>query len=237
MILSFLLVGVVLAADPAPPIQEIECVRATSPIVVDGKLDEAAWTDIPAIKDFWLWFSLSAPTTHTTARLCYDDAFLYAALDCEDDDVFALYDQRDQNLWESDVVELFFQPDPENPMYYEFEIAPNNTVFDARMVNSGSGGFQRWASWNGDIQTAVVVRGTLNEWKDRDKGYTVEIAIPWRAFDEVLHGKTPTGQTWKFSAVRVDFSVTLEKEERSSTANVPDGDIHHKDGYSQLTFK
>jgi len=37
---------------------------------------------------------------------------------------FALYDQRDANLWESDVVELFFQPSEDSPLYYEFEVAP-----------------------------------------------------------------------------------------------------------------
>ncbi|MCI0479640.1 carbohydrate-binding family 9-like protein, partial [Candidatus Uhrbacteria bacterium] len=162
---------------------------------------------------------------------------LYALFDCSDPDVYVLHEERDGNIWESDAVELFFWPDPSNPIYYEFEVGPTNAVFDARMVNSGSGGFQRWARWNSKIETAVEVRGTVNLWRDRDEGYTVEIAIPIMAFEDV-NGKRPlAGQTWKFAAVRVDLSVTLKAEERSSTAIVPEGDIHQKDGYGDLTFQ
>ncbi|MDQ1255412.1 MAG: hypothetical protein QG656_1, partial [Candidatus Hydrogenedentes bacterium] len=36
--------------------------------------------------------------------------------------------------------------------------------------------------------------------------------------------------------LRVDLSVTLDKAQRSATANIPDGDMHRKDGYFTLTF-
>ena len=157
----------------APPLQHFECARAESAIVVDGKADEAAWAAIEPITDFRLWHTFGQPAERTAVRVCYDDANLYLLYECADKDVFALYNERDANLWESDVVEVFLQPDPSNPIYYEFEIAPNNTVFDARMVNTGSGGFRRWARWNCDIRVAARVDGTLNEWRDEDKGYTV----------------------------------------------------------------
>jgi hypothetical protein len=224
------------AAAP-PPLLCVDCARAASPIVIDGQADEAAWKAVTPVTEFRLWKTFAKPTEKTSVSLCYDDIFLYALFECDDKDVFALYNTRDANLWESDVVELFFLPDLANPIYYEFEIAPNNAVFDARMVNTGSGGFKRWASWNCEIRTAVRVRGTVNQWQDRDEGYTVEIAIPLKAFDEVLKDRPLKGQTWKFAAVRVDLSVTLQADERSSTANVPEGDIHQKDGYFSLTFK
>lgn len=224
------------AGIEAPPLQHFSCGRAASSVVIDGKGDEAAWQAVEPITEFRLWRTFGAPTEKTSVRFCYDDANLYALFECSDKDVFALYGERDARLWESDVVELFFHPDPANPMYYEFEIAPNNAVFDARMVNTGSGGFPRWAAWNCDIRTAVRVHGTLNCWEDGDEGYTVELAIPLDTFHETIGAKPLPGQTWKFAAVRVDLSATLANAERSSTANVPDGDIHQKDGYATLTF-
>lgn len=226
-----------LFAAQALPLLHFDCTRAAGAVVVDGKGDEAAWDDALCITDFRLWVTGGTPTEATSVRLCYDDAFLYALFECADPDIFALYDERDAYLWESDVVELFFQPDEDNPVYYEFEVAPNNALFDARMVNTGSGGFRRWASWDCGIKTAVDVKGTLNDWTDRDESYAVEIAIPLEAFKDANGGRPLEGQTWKFAAVRADLSVTLDKEERSSTANVPDGDIHRKDGYFSLTFK
>jgi len=226
-----------LAAEMSPPpLMHFVCRPATGPIVVDGRGDEPAWADTEAITEFRLWETFEKPAVETAVRFCYDDNNLYALFECRDDDLFVLYDERDANIWESDAVELFLKPFETDPIYYEFEVAPNNALFDARMVNSGSGGFPRWKSWNCDIKTAVTIRGTVNEWHDRDQGYTVEMAIPLRAFEETVGSRPLDGQTWRFAAVRVDFSVTLEKEQRSSTANVPDGNIHLKEGYSTLTF-
>ena len=230
------LVWALLVGGEAPPIRHCTCRTATGPVVVDGKSDEPAWANAEPITDFRLLGTFEKPATDTTVRFCYDATHLYALFECQDDDLFVLYDERDDNIWESDAVELFFKPLETSPIYYEFEVAPNNALFDARMVNTGSGGFQRWKAWDCGIRTAVVLRGTLNEWHDRDEGYTVEIAIPLDAFGETIGDRPLEGQTWQFTAVRVDLSVTLETAQRSTTANVPDGDIHRKDGYFTLTF-
>ena len=237
MVLSAATLLLALAAVPAaPPILDVPCHRATSAIVIDGNAGEQAWADAAPLTEFRLLRTFGKPVTDTTVRLCYDDKHLYALFECRDEDLFVLYDKRDDNIWESDAIELFFKPIETNPIYYEFEVAPNNALFDARMVNTGSGGFKRWKAWDCDMRTAVAVRGTINDWHDRDHGYTVEVAIPLEAFSETIGDRPLDGQTWKFTAVRVDLSVTLDEAQISTTANVADGDIHHKDGYFTLTF-
>ena len=226
-----------LAVEAPPPLLQVVCSRATGPIAVDGKPDDAAWGDALRVTEFRLWKTYGKPTESTAVRFCYDDRFLYALFECRDPDIFTLYAERDDRLWESDCVELFFLPDTQRAIYYEFEFAPNNAVFDARMVNTGSGGFRRWAAWNSELQAAATIHGTLNDWTDRDESYCVEIAIPVSAFEEAIGARPLEGQTWKFAAVRADLSVTLTAEERSSTANCPDGDIHQKDGYFTMTFR
>lgn len=240
MLLPTLFMLCALGNEATPPLLHFDCPRAAGDIVVDGEAKDAAWKNAVVVTEFRLWNTFEKPNSATTVRLCYDDAFLYLLFECEDDDLFVLYDERDGYLWESDVVELFLQPPILNerklPVYYEFEIAPNNAVFDAEMVNTGSGGFKRWAGWDCGVKTAVKVRGTINNWKDVDQGYTVEMAIPVAAFKEAIGDRPLKGQTWQFNAVRADFSVRFKKEERSSTANVVDSP-HYKEGYFSLTFK
>ena len=236
---ALILVVAVLGASTAepPPIRHFTCERAVGPIAVDGKMDEATWKAAKPITEFRLWETFGKPTEATSVRFAYDESHFYAFFTCADPDIFTLHEKRDSYIWESDCVELFLKPTPASPIYYEFEMSPTNALFDARFVNTGSGGFQRWAKWNSDIETAAQARGTVNEWRDKDEGYAVEIAIPLTTFAEAIGDKPLEGQTWKFAAVRVDGSVTLERMERSSTANCPDGDIHKKDGYFSLTFK
>jgi len=221
----------------APPLMDCVCVRASGPITVDGTINEAAWQHARPISEFRVWKTLDPPTESTSVRFLFDDSNLYAFFDCADADIAVVHEGRDSFIWESDCVELFLWPDQTKPIYYEFEVSPNNDVFDGRFVNTGSGAFRRWAKWDCPIRTAVQFRGTVNDWTDKDKGYSVELAIPLDALAESIGNKSLTDQAWKFAAVRVDVSATLESEERSSTANIRTGDIHkEKDGYFTLRF-
>lgn len=222
-----------------PPLVYVSCLRAPEPITVDGVMSEAAWDTARPVTDFRLWDeTLGEPTESTSVRFCYDDENLYAFFECDDPDLFALNRGRDARIWESDCVELFLWPKESSPIYYEFEVSPENEIFDARFVNSGSGGFARWAAWDCEVRTAVAVRGTVNDWQDEDEGYSVEMAIPLGALRESIGYQAVKGQTWRFAAVRCDMSVTLEATERSATANVPDGDIHGaRQQYFTLRFK
>lgn len=224
-------------AEEAPALLRFECAKASGAIVVDGSGDDAAWQDVEAIDAFRLWFTLDTPTSATSVKMCYDDDNLYLLYECDDPDVFTLYEERDAFLWESDVVELFVAPDDDSPIYYEFEFAPNGAIFDGRFVNRGSGGFRRWAAWDCDLQMKATVRGTLNDWTDTDEGYTVEVAIPRTAFSETIGDAPFTGQTWRFAAVRMEYSTALAKAEAYVTANCVDGDFHNRDQWYYVTFR
>ncbi len=234
-----LLLSVVPAAD-TPPLKEVACLRAEAPVTVDGAPSDEAWAGAEIVRDFRLWGTLGKPASETALRLCYDDRYLYALFECADDDIFTLYNERDAHLWEADVVELFFEPAPllgrDVPIYYEFQVAPNNAVFDARMVNSGSGGFRRWAEWDCGMRTAVEVDGSINDWENRDGGYTVEIAIPLAAFSETIGDEPLNGQVWKFVGARADFGVRFEREQRSATGNIAQTP-HDREGFFTLHFK
>lgn len=72
----------------------------------------------------------------TMARLGYDADCLYVRFDCEDHDIWGTYRERDEPLYDEEVVELFISPGAETPTeYFEFEISPNGVFFDARISN------------------------------------------------------------------------------------------------------
>src|SRR5829696_7906595 len=63
-------------------------VPATSPIVLDGKLNEEIWQSAPAVVDFLQRDPDEgrAPTHRTEARIAYDEAALYVAVRAFDSD-------------------------------------------------------------------------------------------------------------------------------------------------------
>jgi hypothetical protein len=59
------------------------------------------------------------------------------------------------------------------------------------------------------MQVGVDVRGTLNRPGDRDEGWTVEIAMPWKILREAAPNHQPptTGAQWRINFSRVEWDV------------------------------
>ena len=111
-----------------------------------------------------------------------------------------------------------------------------NTPLELFLPSRGSGGYRRFAPVTRlGLESAVRLRGTLNRWEDKDRGWTVEGRIPWTAF-KPTGGRPRPGAKWRFALCRYDYSVTLDRPELSSTAPLTEPDFHRYEDYGELTF-
>jgi len=197
MILNLLLFTL---ATPAPG-QSYEVHRAAAKIVVDGKLDDAAWKRAATTELQFPWDQPGAKQK-TVVRLLWDDDYLYAAFDCDDADVVAHFDKRDDPTYRDDAVELFLNPNPKQTFYYGLEMNARGTLYDY---------FYAWPQlllkridFSG-VQLSTNIRGTLNQTSDEDKGWSLELAIPWRNFEELTRTLPPSrGSEWTANLNRWD---------------------------------
>ncbi|TXT28825.1 MAG: hypothetical protein FD138_2513, partial [Planctomycetota bacterium] len=98
---------------------------------------------------------------------------MYFVGEMVDADLYADVTEHDGDTWNNDVFELFFKPAESRPGYYEFQVNAKNTVFDMFLPRRGHvARFRRADEFH--IESKVVLDGTLNEWTDRDKGWSVE---------------------------------------------------------------
>jgi glucose/arabinose dehydrogenase len=231
-------------ASPGSGVPAGECRWAAQPPVLDGKLDDPVWKDAQVVESFhsrWLDPEqkdprLQKPPTRTVARLLWDRQYLYFAAEMEDADVYATETTQDGAIWTNDVFELFFKPSAQHTGYYEFEINAANAKLDMFLPSRGAGGYARFAKDRPfHIESAVRVRGTLNDWSDKDEGWTVEGRIPWSDF--LATGGTPTpGEVWLHALCRYDYSVGLENQSLSSNAPLTRPDFHRYENYVPLRF-
>ena len=76
----------------------------------------------------------------------------------------------------------------------------------------------RWAFTNFDmpgLQVATQIDGTLNDNSDIDKGWSLEVAIPWSSLQLLANGKTlppSNGDTWKMFLGRFQKFMSGGKE-------------------------
>lgn len=179
---------------------------AGAPPKLDGVLDDAVWARAPRLGPFRRGADGGPARWNTYARLAWDEAALYVAFEVEDPDVWARDVPRDtQTLPGDEVLEVFLDDGGDEVTYYEFEVSPANRVYDlfcfvpaAPVDHNPNLDFMALPRWSApDFESAVQVQGTLDllgasesrttrAATDSDRGWTLELKIPWAAL--VAHG-------------------------------------------------
>ena len=227
-----------------PKKEPYACVFTPEPIKIDGFLNEPVWEKAKVL-NFTLPVIFKEPISKTEGRILYDNKYLYVGIKAYDQDIWSYYKERDSNTCLEDVLEVFIKPDPvahpDGPdPYYNFEINALGTVLDAFNVKRGAAGnYTRWSSWNCDgLKIAIQIKGTLNDWRDKDEYWTLEAAIPFAELPS-LAGKSPQkGDAWLFHLARYDYSVYLPKgRELTSCAPLSKVDFHLYEDWPKLRFE
>jgi hypothetical protein len=208
--------------------------RARSPIQIDGVLAEPAWDRAEKAGPFVRSLDGKPCTASTEARLLWDDDNLYVAFLSQDPDVSGAFFKDDEKLYTSNVVEIFLNPSGDLSRYAEIEVAPTNALFDA----SFSGGPRKNMdlSWSSQARHAVHVDGTLNDPRDVDQGWTVELAIPFSALPGMQKPRPSPGDKWRFNLFRLRQGPGQPGEGQAYSPPMV-GDFHALDRFGTLRFE
>ena len=239
---AFLLWLTVLSAAAAEwkfPCPESEIARYTAhhvstPIRVDGRLDDAAWRRAPRSPRFTDILT-GAPVIHDTrAAVLWDEEYLYVAYRVEEPLVHAKFTTNNSPIYYDNDVEFFIAgPDA----YYEFEINGFNTTYEVFFIWADAyerGGFSqapefarsglqpfngvgftthprggRLGNFNWHFprkRTAVAIDGTVNDDTDLDRGWTVELAFPWKGLAWLAKADNRSLPPREGDVWRMDFS-------------------------------
>ena len=145
------------------------------------------------------------PRLATSLRVALRGDALCVRFDGRDEGVVATFRNRDENLWEEDVFEVFLAPVDPPHLYFEFEVNPLGTLFDARVdsPNLVRAGMDVDTSWD-CAGLSATVRQDAGKWSAALSIPLRELVDPipprWRAnFYRVDRG-APSGAKDEFSA-------------------------------------
>jgi hypothetical protein len=180
-------------------------------ITIDGRLDDPPWANAATagpFVDVRTGNENPSLTPQGTAKLLWDDQYLYVGFDVRDRTIKGGFppDAKDPHLWERDTVEIMADPDGDgdNKDYYEIQVNPQNLVFDTQYDGyntpngNGKGPFGH-EEWSAGLTSAVVLRGTIDDDSNADEGYSVEAKIPWASFTKALKVPPEPGSAWRMN--------------------------------------
>ncbi len=186
----------------------LTAVRSSEPIKVDGHLEEPVYQSAPRnyLKNSLTKTMTDDPAYETYAQVAYDDDYMYIAFTCNDQDIHSSFTERDEHLWEEEAVEVFIDTDDRNPNdYVELEVSPRNVLYDSYIVDPDNIDVEETLKYNlKDIQTAVNVKGTVNQRQDEDRQWTVEMAIPFAEIAEGFHPDQLRQAVWRINFYRIN---------------------------------
>jgi len=175
---------------PAKTLPSVRAVRVSTPIVVDGRLDEAAWREAPAAGDF----RQSEPnegqpaSERTEIRVLYDDYALYIGarmFDAEPRKIVRRLSRRDDYDVDADRLTVYLDPHHDHLTGARFRVTAAGSLGDAAIYNDTA----EDESWDGVWDAKVAVD---------DQGWTAELRIPFSQLRFVAGDR----QTWGLNVER-----------------------------------
>jgi hypothetical protein len=225
--------------------------RAATAIAIDGKLDDAPWQGAPWSEAFVdIEGDVKPRPAHLTrVKMLWDQACFYIGAELVEPHLWGTLTEHDSVIFRDNDFEVFIDPNGDNHEYYELEINALNTTWDLLLPKPYKDDGKAVDGWEiAGMKTAVHLDGTLNDPRDVDRGWTVEIALPWKALGELARRPSPPndGDQWRVNFSRVQWRLNAvadryEKVKDAKEANwvwSPQGviDMHRPERWGYVQF-
>mgnify|MGYP001160709689 FL=1 len=207
--------------------------RTLGEMSIDGNGSEASWQ-----KASWSEYFVDIegsknpkPYYKTRVKMLWDDKFFYFYAEMEEPHIWAKLTERDAVIFYDNDFEIFIDPDGDTHNYYEYEVNAFNTVWDLLLTKPYRDNGHAINNWNiKGLQSAVKIDGTINDPSDKDEGWSVEVAIPWKALKEATHASSPpkNDDIWRVNFSRVQWETEVKgrsyfkKKDSKTDKNLPE---------------
>ena len=147
-------------------------------------------------------------TYATSAKTVYSESGLYFLFDCVDQRLTCTLTEDFADLYNEDVVEVFLQPDPSQPLYFEYEASPLGFQLPI-LVPHHNYKFCGWRPWHVEdnrlTRLKTAIRGGPKQSMATVTGWTAEFFIPFDLLIGFPNVPPSPGTIWRANMYRIDY--------------------------------
>ena len=180
-------------------------IRQCIDFMISGKGDNPEWQ-----KTKWValdQIDKSGKQQETKIKILYSATGLYVLFSGEDEKISSSFKNDFENLYNGDVFEVFFHPDPSEPIYFEYEISPLNKEL-VLLISNRNGRFGRWIPWNYNeirVVKKVNLRGGEMKSGSAIQGWSAELFFPYPLLNLFNNFPPKSGMRWNANFCRLDY--------------------------------
>ena len=131
----------------------------------------------------------------TLVKACWDNQALYVRFECTDSYAVSDFKNRNDPLYEQDVVEVFIDEAGNGKRYVEIVVSPNNIVYEVMIDHNDENDELKFS-----IDRNWVTKGLVTSVDSQENLRIYTMIIPLMNFN-----KQPTDETeWKINFYRID---------------------------------
>jgi hypothetical protein len=180
---------------------------------IDGNINDLVWQQVSWTDEFQDIEGTTKPhpTFPTKVKMLWDDSCLYIAAKITDPNVWATLKNHDDIVFYDNDFEVFIDPYNTTQPYYEIEVNALNTIFDLLLNKPYRDDGNPIISWDvKGLRSAIKIQGTLNDPSDKDEGWTVEMAVPFKSISLGVGTQLPKeGDLWRINFSRVEWDTKV----------------------------
>lgn len=211
--------------------QDTLLVQHVADFPIDGQANHPAWQQSK-------WYPLPARNElakelDSRFKILYSDKGMYVYLEGKDQKISTTFQNDFEDLYQADVFEVFFHPNPSVPLYFEYEINPLEKEL-VLMVPNFQGKFYGWLPWHYEGDRKVQKKVSIKHISGGIGTWSAELFIPFTLLTPLENVPAKPGTVWKGNFCRLDYDSG--KMAKWSWSPLP-GTFHDYKKYGVFLFK
>jgi hypothetical protein len=170
-------------------------------------------------------------------KILYSDKGLYVLFYGQDNKISTTYDTDFDKLWNGDVFEIFFHPNPQLRKYFEYQVNPLNkelVIIIDRSKEVHNAGLQSYEGTR-RIKKKVEVLGGKVEMNSPINSWTAELFFPFELLKDLPNSPPVSGTVWNANFARIDYDT--DNKIRWSWTPTIDYTFHELEKFRKIRFE
>jgi len=176
-------------------------IKKTKDFEVSGKGDAANWRETSFVQ---LTHRKGNKKYASQFKILYSDKGIYCLYVSQDSLITSTLREDFADIYNEDVVEVFFWPDEKSNIYFEYELSPYNYELPI-LVPNYDGKFLGWRPWHYEGDRLTRHAASINKTNGNVTSWTAEFFIPYTLLAPLQNVPPVSGTSWRANFYRIDY--------------------------------